>query len=97
MYLLRVSLKSIKKIRNFKKKIKTENRSIFNVKNKNKIYTVLKSPHVNKKSREHFNYKKNNQKIDLKFKNFFELINVILLVRKKYSENFLINFKIIEN
>ncbi len=100
MYLLRINFKSIKKIQNIEKKleqIKTEKKSIFNIKNRNKIYTILKSPHVNKKSREHFNFKKNHKRVDLNFKNFFELFNTILIIRKRFSENFLINFKIIEN
>ena len=67
MYILRITFKSIQKINNIKKnllKLKKINKfkniqikGIIKIKDKNKIFTLLKSPHVNKKSREHFIYK----------------------------------------
>jgi ribosomal protein S10 len=79
MYILRTTFKSIQKINNIKKnllKLKKINKfkniqikGIFKIKDKNKIFTLLKSPHVNKKSREHFIYKNYTQKIDIKFSN----------------------------
>ncbi len=107
MYILRITFKSIKKINNIKKnllKLKKKNnfkniqiKGIFKIKNKNKIFTLLKSPHVNKKSREHFIYKNYIQKIDINFKNIFQLLNFIILVKKILNENYIIKIKVIKN
>nr|AEP41346.1 40S ribosomal protein S10 [Phytophthora alticola]AEP41545.1 40S ribosomal protein S10 [Phytophthora frigida]UXG53576.1 ribosomal protein S10 [Phytophthora frigida] len=106
MYLLRITFKSFQKINQIKqnllelKKInKLKNiqiQGIFQTKNKNKIFTLLRSPHVNKKSREHFIYKNFKPKIDIKFKNIFQLLNFMILIKKTLSENLLINIKIIK-
>jgi len=106
MYILRITFKSIQKINNIKKnllKLKKINKfkniqikGIFKIKDKNKIFTLLKSPHVNKKSREHFIYKNYIQKIDIKFSNIIELFNFIILIKKVLTKNFIINFKIIK-
>lgn len=69
---------------------------IFQIKNKNKIFTLLKSPHVNKKSREHFLYKHYLSKIDVQFKNILQLFNFLILVKKFLSENSLIQIKILK-
>ena len=107
MYILRITFKSIQKINNIKKnllKLKKINKfkniqikGIFKIKDKNKIFTLLKSPHVNKKSREHFIYKNYTQKIDVKFSNIIELFNFIILIKKVLTKNFIINFKIIKH
>lgn len=107
MYILRITLKSFQKINQLKQKLirlikfnKLKNikiQGIFQIKKKNKIFTLLKSPHVNKKSREHFIYKNYQPKIDIKFKNIFQLLNFLILIKKFMSENFLINIKIIKN
>nr|YP_003734839.1 ribosomal protein S10 [Globisporangium ultimum]ACZ43874.1 ribosomal protein S10 [Globisporangium ultimum] len=106
MYILRTTFKSIQKINNIKKnllKLKKINKfkniqikGIFKIKDKNKIFTLLKSPHVNKKSREHFIYKNYTQKIDIKFSNIIELFNFMIIVKKILTENFIINFKILK-
>lgn len=106
MYILRITFKSIQKINNIKKnllKLKKINKfkniqikGIFKIKDKNKIFTLLKSPHVNKKSREHFIYKNYTQKIEMQFSNIIELFNFVILVKKILTENFIINFKIIK-
>uniref|UniRef100_G4X6H4 40S ribosomal protein S10 n=1 Tax=Phytophthora botryosa TaxID=129348 RepID=G4X6H4_9STRA len=106
MYLLRITFKSFQKINQLKQnllKLKKINKlkniqisGIFQTKNKNKIFTLLKSPHVNKKSREHFINKSFKPKIDIQFKNIFQLLNFIILIKKKLSENLLINIKIIK-
>nr|YP_010394823.1 ribosomal protein S10 [Phytophthora megakarya]AEP41626.1 40S ribosomal protein S10 [Phytophthora megakarya]AEP41627.1 40S ribosomal protein S10 [Phytophthora megakarya]AEP41628.1 40S ribosomal protein S10 [Phytophthora megakarya]AFQ02323.1 40S ribosomal protein S10 [Phytophthora megakarya]AFQ02324.1 40S ribosomal protein S10 [Phytophthora megakarya] len=106
MYLLRITFKSFQKINQLKQnllKLKKLNKlkniqinGIFQIKNKNKIFTLLRSPHVNKKSREHFIYKNYTPKIDIKFKNIFQLLNFIILIKKILSENSLINIKIIK-
>ena len=107
MYILRITFKSVQKINNIKKnllKLKKINKfkniqikGIFKIKDKNKIFTLLKSPHVNKKSREHFIYKNYTQKIDIKFSNIIELFNFIIITKKILTENFIINFKIIKH
>nr|UXG53554.1 ribosomal protein S10 [Pythium oligandrum] len=107
MYTLRISFKSIKKIDNLKKNIlklkKNYNfknikiKGTFNIKNKNKIFTLLKSPHVNKKSREHFIYKNYIQKMDFQCLKFFQLLNFLIILKKSLTKNFLINVKIIKN
>ena len=106
MYLLRITFKSFQKINQLKQnliKLKKINKlknikikGIFQIKNKNKIFTLLKSPHVNKKSREHFIYKNFLPKIDIKFKNIFQLFNFLILIKKFLSENSLMNIKIIK-
>nr|AEP41377.1 40S ribosomal protein S10 [Phytophthora tropicalis] len=106
MYLLRITFKSFQKINQLKQnllKFKKINKlkniqisGIFQTKNKNKIFTLLRSPHVNKKSREHFIYKNFTPKIDIKFKNIFQLLNFIILIKKNLSENLLMNVKIIK-
>nr|UXG53567.1 ribosomal protein S10 [Phytophthora chlamydospora] len=106
MYLLRITFKSFQKINQLKQnllKLKKINKfknikinGIFQTKNKNKIFTLLRSPHVNKKSREHFIYKKYNPKIDIKFTNIFQLLNFLILIKKTLSENSLMNIKILK-
>ena len=107
MYILRITFKSIKKIDQLKKfllKIKKLNNfnnikidGIFKIKNKKKIFTVLKSPHVNKKSREHFIYKNYNQKLDINSKNIYQLLNFLIIIKKILNENYIIKTKIIKN
>ena len=107
MYILRITLKSTKNISNVKSfffKIKKLNnfknvkiQGLFQIKNKKKIFTVLRSPHVNKKSREHFLYKNYNQKIDIKFLNFFQLLDFLIISKKILTENNFITTKIIKN
>nr|UXG53596.1 ribosomal protein S10 [Phytophthora ornamentata] len=106
MYLLRITFKSFQKINQLKQnllKLKKINKfknikinGIFQTKNKNKIFTLLRSPHVNKKSREHFIYKNYTPKIDIKFTNIFQLLNFLILIKKTLSENSLMNFKILK-
>nr|AEP41683.1 40S ribosomal protein S10 [Phytophthora quercetorum] len=106
MYLLRITFKSFQKINQLKQnllKLKKLNKlkniqihGIFQIKKKKKIFTLLQSPHVNKKSREHFIYKNYTPKIDIKFNNIFQLLNFIILIKKILSENSLINIKIIK-
>ena len=100
-YFLQIKIISLKNF-NIKNLIiinkkKKKNISFFKNKKKKKIYTVLKSPHVNKKSREHFllnqNYKYN---FIIKFKNIFKLLNYIIFFKKKNSNNNILKFKIIK-
>nr|AEP41640.1 40S ribosomal protein S10 [Phytophthora sp. napoensis]AFQ02333.1 40S ribosomal protein S10 [Phytophthora sp. napoensis]AFQ02334.1 40S ribosomal protein S10 [Phytophthora sp. napoensis]AFQ02335.1 40S ribosomal protein S10 [Phytophthora sp. napoensis]AFQ02336.1 40S ribosomal protein S10 [Phytophthora sp. napoensis] len=103
MYILRITFKSFQKIHQLKQNLLKLNKfknikisGIFQVKNKNKIFTLLRSPHVNKKSREHFIYKNYTPKIDLKFLNIFQLLNFLILIKKILSKNTYINVKIIK-
>nr|UNW58756.1 40S ribosomal protein S10 [Phytophthora pseudokernoviae]UNW58757.1 40S ribosomal protein S10 [Phytophthora pseudokernoviae]UNW58758.1 40S ribosomal protein S10 [Phytophthora pseudokernoviae] len=103
MYLLRITFKSFQKINQLKQNLLKLNKfknikinGIFQVKNKNKIFTILKSPHVNKKSREHFIYKNYTPKIDVEFFNISQLLNFLILIKKILSENSLINVKILK-
>ena len=106
MYILKITFKSFQKInqlkqnliklKQFKKLKKIKINGLFQIKNKNKIFTLLKSPHVNKKSREHFIYKNYSPKIDIKFKTIFQLFNFLILIKKFLSENSLIYIKILK-
>nr|AEP41372.1 40S ribosomal protein S10 [Phytophthora sp. FFM-2010]AXU39049.1 ribosomal protein S10 [Phytophthora sp. xWS]UXG53608.1 ribosomal protein S10 [Phytophthora thermophila]UXG53609.1 ribosomal protein S10 [Phytophthora thermophila] len=106
MYLLRITFKSFQKINQLKQNLlKLQNinkfknikiNGIFQTKNKNKIFTLLRSPHVNKKSREHFIYKNYTPKIDIKFKNIFQLLNFLILIKKTLAENTLMHIKILK-
>lgn len=103
LYILKITLKSNTKIKNKKiKKIilnleKKNNINIkkyFNIKNRKTLFTLLKSPHVNKKSREQFIYKIYNKKIEIKFNNIIKLINFIILLKEILIKKYLINIKI---
>ena len=106
MYILKINFKSITKINNLQKKllklIQINNlqnikiSGIINVKKKKKIFTVLKSPHVNKKSREHFIFKNYNQKIYIKILNFYQLLNFLIIIKKTLIENNILKIKIIK-
>nr|YP_009547892.1 ribosomal protein S10 [Bremia lactucae]AVN67193.1 ribosomal protein S10 [Bremia lactucae]AZL92944.1 ribosomal protein S10 [Bremia lactucae] len=101
MYFLRITFKSFKKLNQLTQnllKLKNINiQGVFQIKKTKRVFTLLKSPHVNKKSREHFIYQKYTPKIDIKSKNIFSLINLLILIKKKLSENSLIQVKIIKN
>nr|UNW58742.1 40S ribosomal protein S10 [Phytophthora procera]UNW58743.1 40S ribosomal protein S10 [Phytophthora procera]UNW58744.1 40S ribosomal protein S10 [Phytophthora procera]UNW58745.1 40S ribosomal protein S10 [Phytophthora procera] len=103
MYLLRITFKSFQKINQLKQNLLKLNKfknikinGLFQVKNKNKLFTLLKSPHVNKKSREHFIYKNYKPKVDIKFLDMFQLLNFLILIKKILSENSLFHIKIIK-
>ena len=119
MYILRITLKTIKKknklkinldklqiklhkfrkleFNKFNKYKKYKIKGIYKIKKKNKIFTLLKSPHVNKKSREHFIYKNYIEKIDINFLNFIKLLDFLIIFKKKFIKNNIINIKIIKN
>lgn len=106
MYILRITFKSFQKINQLQQKLKKLKKfnqlknikiaGMFQIKKKNQIFTLLKSPHVNKKSREHFIYTNRVSKIDIKFKTIFQLFNFLLLMKKFLSENLLIQIKILK-
>ena len=97
MYLLRLTFKSFQKIKQLKQNLKNLHhgykfknlkiKGLFQTKKKNKIFTVLKSPHVNKQSREQFIYTNYSPKIDIQVKNIFQLFNFLIIIKKFLSEN----------
>lgn len=89
MFLLKISIKSykLKLLKNY-----IENEEIINNKIvcfkiskpiiKNKIFVMLRSPHVNKKSKEHFKYRTYESFIIYKISNKIILFNFILYLCK---------------
>nr|UXG53547.1 ribosomal protein S10 [Plasmopara halstedii] len=104
MYILQITFSSFQKKQQLKQnllKLKYINKlksikipGLFQTKKKKKIFTLLRSPHVNKKSREHFIYTKYTPKINIKFKDIVMLLNFLILIKKNLSKNLLINTKI---
>jgi small subunit ribosomal protein S10 len=66
-------------------------------KKKNTIYTVLRSPHVNKKSREHFNYNYYKQSFNILNKNIYNLIHFLIIFKKILPQNLLLKIKLQKN
>jgi ribosomal protein S10 len=110
MYILKITIKSLKNINNVKikylylYKIKQflKNKSIqikgnIQQKKKNTVYTVLRSPHVNKKSMEHFNYSFYKKNFNILSNDFFTLIHFMVILKKILPKNILLNFKIKKN
>lgn len=106
IYILRITFKTIKSYNNLQKNIKILIKKkkfkkilikgFYKIKNKNKIFTLLKSPHIFKKSREHFIYKNFINKIDIQFNNIIILLNCIIFINKLFINNKMINIKIIK-
>jgi len=87
-------LEKLKKI-NILKKLKI---SIINSpSDKKKIFTVLKSPHVYKKSREQFKYVLYKKKIEIKSIDLISLLYFNLIIKNYIPNNFNIYSKIIKN
>ena len=107
MYTLKITIKSLKNIDNIKIKylylykikqfLKIKNIKIkgnIPKKKKNTIYTVLRSPHVNKKSREHFNYNLFKKKIYILNKSLYNLIHFLIILKKILPKNVLLKIQI---
>jgi ribosomal protein S10 len=104
MYNLHVTFQTIKPISKLALKIKRLKKtkqfrnikfpSIFKTYSKKKLFTVLKSPHVNKKAREQFIYKTYKQNMIFLIRNINQLINLMIFLKKKYSKNIILKFKI---
>ena len=71
-------------------------KSVYNIKNRNKIFTLLRSPHVNKKSMEHFIYKNTSQRITIDIFTFLEAFNMLIFIKKMLGKNLEMNFTIIK-
>nr|YP_009327227.1 ribosomal protein S10 [Aphanomyces astaci]AOQ30634.1 ribosomal protein S10 [Aphanomyces astaci] len=108
MYTLKITIKSLKNINNIKIKylykikqfLKNNNIKIkgnIPQKKRNTIYTVLKSPHVNKKSMEHFNYIFYKKNFYILNNNFYSLIYFLIILKKNLPENILIKTQIKKN
>ena len=69
--------------------------SIVKTYSKQKLFTVLKSPHVNKKAREQFIYKNFKQNMIFIIKSIKQLFNLIIYLKKTFSKNITLKFKII--
>lgn len=68
---------------------------IIQMKTKHKNFVVLKSPHVHKKSREHFQYKIFKKLYTIKSKHILHLLYFNFLVTRIFSKNCLINTQLI--
>lgn len=101
-YILNITIKKIKtnnnnltkKITFLKKEYKIKNINIFKTKNKNKIITLLRSPHIYKKSREQFIYKNFSLHFKISFKTFTQLLTFIFILQKVLIQNNYLNIKI---
>lgn len=105
MFLLKVSIKSykLKLLKNYIKNEKLINKrfkKIFRLKKsqpsiKDKYFTVLRSPHINKKSKEHFRYRVYESTFFYKINNFIILFNFILYLCKIIkTKQFILKFQI---
>ncbi len=88
MYRLQIQIQNFKNLKNIqnklikiKKNLKIKNKIFIIIKKKKKNYTLLRSPHVNKKSREQFifqKYKINCYICDL---NLYKLLNFLVIFK----------------
>lgn len=109
MYKLKITIKSLKNINNLKikylylykiKQFLKKNIKIkgnIQQKKKNTKYTVLKSPHVYKKSMEHFSYNFYKKNFYILNDNFFVLIYFLVILKKILPQNILLKSKIKKN
>ena len=109
MYSLKLTIKSLQnlkklairyrflKIKKFFKKKYIKIQGIIPFKKKNIIYTVLRSPHVNKKSREHFNYNYYKQSFHIISSKIYNLIHILVVFRKILPKNLLLKVQLNKN
>nr|YP_008475388.1 ribosomal protein S10 [Thraustotheca clavata]AGS55534.1 ribosomal protein S10 [Thraustotheca clavata] len=106
MYTLKLTIKSLQNLKNIKfllHKIQQflKNKNILIKGNisqkKNTIYTVLRSPHVYKKSQEHFNYNYYKQTFHILNHNLYILIYFLIIIKKIIPQNVLLKTKIKKN
>lgn len=105
MYLLKITIKSLKNIliKNILIKLK-HNYNFKNIKiigpikkkEKKKIFTILRSPHVYKKSREHFIYNNITNSFYIYNKNINNLFLFLIILKHILPENILLKIKIIK-
>lgn len=103
MYKIQLNIKSYQKSEKLKKRIyhliKNFNSNKINIKEnviikKNKKFTLLKSPHVNKKAQEHFIFETFKQSFLLKHEDLKKLLKLILLIKKTNYNKTLLTFKL---
>jgi ribosomal protein S10 len=110
MYSLKLTIKSLQnlnkifikfrylyKIKQFLKIKKIKITGNIPHKKKNTIYTVLRSPHIYKKSREHFNYNYYKQTFNIFSYNIFDLIHILIIFKKILPKNLLLKIKLQKN
>jgi small subunit ribosomal protein S10 len=108
MYTLKLSIQSLQnnnhiiqlylsKIKNFLKNQDIIIKGNIQQNKKNTIYTVLKSPHVNKKSREQFNFHLYKQTYFILSSNMYLLINFLIIFKKIMPKNMLLKIQIKKN
>ena len=110
MYSLKLTIKSLQnlnkldirykyllKIRYFFNKKYTKVLGNIPYKKKIKIYTILRSPHIYKKSREHFNYNYYKQCFYLLGLRFYDLIHILIVLKKILPQNLLLKIQIQKN
>ena len=110
MYSLKLTIKSLQnlkkieikykyllKIKYFLKKKYIKILGNIPYKKKNKIYTVLRSPHVYKKSREHFNYNYYKQCFYILGLKSYDLIHILILFKKILPQNLLLKIQLQKN
>ena len=61
---------------------------------KKKLITVLKSPHVHKKSREQFNYQTYRKKVLIESSNIVKILYLDMIFKKFLNEGFKLSSKI---
>lgn len=66
-------------------------------KKKNTIYTVLRSPHVYKKSMEHFNYNYYKQTFYLVGLHYHEIMHILIIFKKILPQNLLLKIQLQKN
>lgn len=101
MYRLQIQIQDFKNLKNIQNKLiklqknlKIKDKIFIIIKKKKKIYTLLRSPHVNKKSREQFifqKYKINYYICDL---NLYKLLNFLVII--KHFKFCIVNTKLIK-
>jgi ribosomal protein S10 len=109
MYLLKITIKALQNIDNLKIKylylykikqfLKQKNIKIkgnIAIQKKRYIYTILKSPHVNKKAMEHYNYNYFTKKFYILNNNLFSIFYFLIILKKILPKNTLSKFKIIK-
>lgn len=110
MYSLKLTIKSLQnlnkifikfkylyKIKQFLKIKKIKITGNIPNKKKNTIYTILRSPHIYKKSREHFNYNYYKQTFNIYSYNIFDLIHILIILKKVLPKNLLLKIKLQKN
>lgn len=106
MYILKITFQTLQYNKQLRRQIlqlkknykfnKIKISGIISIKKRKKIFTVLKSPNINKKSREQFSFQNYNQKIEIKSYKILELLNILITIKSIIIQNTLFKIKIIK-